>query len=229
MQSLPCDAAHLARLSGLYPDLLAGDDRLMRDLLGKARRVRLSAGEQPLARGTPAPGVLLPLSGTLRVYQLADDGREITLYRVGAGDMCIMSLVGVLAERAFCACVQAETDVDALLLDAGDFEVAMAASPEFRHWVLDALTERFCGLLGAFRDAVFDPLPIRLACLLGRLFERSGSDTVHITHQQLAHELGSTREVVSRHLKAFERHGCILLARGSIRIAPGQSLPLSID
>lgn len=224
----PGGVNRLARLAESYPELAAIADPDWHERLARARQLRLPALSPVLGRDIRSERFVLLLAGTVRVYQIADDGREITLYRVGPGDICVMSLAGLLGCQPFHACIQAETDIEALLLDASDFRAAMAGCAAFRDWVVGNLTTRFCGLLGTFHDTVFDPLAIRLACLLGRLFERAEDDGLHITHQQLAHELGTTREVISRHLKAFERHGCILLSRGCIRMAPGQHLPLDI-
>lgn len=218
----------LSRLDRAYPPLAGIDDPHWPDMVARARPLHMPPGMDVLSPGMRSQGLIMLLEGTLRVYQMGQDGREITLYRVAPGDICVMSLTSLIHQHPFGACVQTDTEVDALVLGAADFRIALAESAAFRDWVLSALTTSFREVLDTFHDAVFDPLSLRLACLLGRLFERSETDCLQITHQQLAQELGSTREVVSRHLKDFERHGCILLSRGCIRMAPGQHLPLDI-
>jgi len=215
-----------ARLATAYP-LLAGIDHPdWTRIIEHAPAIHVDARTLLLSHDTQCESFVLLLDGTVRVYQLAEDGREITLYRIAPGDICVMSLASLIHSQPFKAFAQTDTPIDALALSGTDFHQAMAMSAVFRGWVMGSLTNSFCGMLETFHGAVFERLEIRLACLLGQLFERAENDTLQITHQQLAQELGTTREAISRGLKRFEKQGCIELARGHIRIAPGQHLPL---
>lgn len=225
----PATTSRQARLSARYPLPADADHPDWDQIMRRAQDVRLPAGSRLLTQGMPCESFVLLLEGSVRVYQLAEDGREVTLYRINPGDICVMSLASLMQNRPFKAFAQADSDIEALVLGITDFKRALAVSDAFREWVLRSTTESFCDMLDTFHGAVFDRLEMRLACLLGRLFERAEQDTLQITHQQLAQELGTTREVISRGLKRFERQGCIELSRGQIRIAPGQRLPLDID
>jgi CRP/FNR family transcriptional regulator len=226
---MPSDSHdRFARLAGAYPLLARIDHPDWTRIIQHAHPIQVNAQTLLLSSDTRCETFVLLLDGTVRVYQLAEDGREITLYRIDPGDICVMSLSSLIHNRPFKAFAQADTPIQALALSGADFHQAMAVSAVFRGWVIGSLTGSFCEMLETFHGAVFDRLEMRLACLLGRLFERAEDDTLQITHQQLAQELGSTREAVSRGLKRFERQGCIMLARGHIRIVPGQHLPLDV-
>jgi len=218
----------LARLANAYPLLARIDHPDWTRIIEHAHAMRMDAHALLLSRDTRCENFVLLLDGTVRIHQLAEDGREITLYRIAPGDICVMSLASLIHSQPFKAFAQTDTAIEALALSGADFHQAMAVSSVFRGWVLGSLTHSFCEMLETFHGAVFDRLEMRLACLLGRLFERAEDDTLQITHQQLAQELGTTREAISRGLKRFEKQGCIVLARGHIRIVPGQHLPLDI-
>lgn len=219
----------LDRLAHAYAPLSRIDDPRWQCLLERAQPLSLPARSVLLHQQAQCDSFVLLLEGTVRIYQLAEDGREITLYRIAPGDTCVMTLASLIHGCPFKAFAEADSDIEALALSLADFREAMDISPVFRDWVMGSLTNSFCAMLDTFHDTVFDRLEMRLACLLGRLFERADDDTLRVTHQQLAQELGTSREVISRSLKRFERQGCIVLSRGQIRIAPGQSLPLDIQ
>ncbi|MDH5409316.1 MAG: Crp/Fnr family transcriptional regulator [Gammaproteobacteria bacterium] len=161
---------------------------------------------------------ILVLKGSVRIYQQTPDDREVTLYRIEAGQLCVLSINGLLRRRCFGAFANTESEVQALILSREQFLNAMAISSAFREYVLVNLTDRYHDVLELMEHTIFESLDTRLVCLLSRMSRDSGIDTIHITHQELARELGSSREVISRILKGLERQGCINLGRGSIQI-----------
>jgi CRP/FNR family transcriptional regulator len=200
----------------------AADD--LRRIMDMVQYVPIPAETVLLSEADPCTRFLFLFEGTVRIYQHAQDGRELTLYRLHPGDVCVMSLNSLLYHRPFNAVAKAETDLQAAALSESDFHYAMANIGGFREHVLKKTSDRFCDVLTLMQDTAFKRLDMRLACLLGSLFERAGSDTLKITHQELARELGTTREVVSRTLKEFERQKCITLSRGQIRVASADGL-----
>lgn len=130
----------------------------------------------------------------------------------------------MLKEQPFNAIAVTETPSLALVMPAADFNHVMNSSDTFRNFVLTTLTSRLCESMYLIQTTAFDNLNMRLACMLGGLFERNHSQTLEITHQDIAHELGTTREVISRILKEFERQGCINLSRGKIKLASAAGL-----
>jgi len=206
-------------LQSTYPLLatISAPDWL--DTINQAKNLQVGPGNILFSGSAPCNNFMLILKGVIRIYQTASDGREMTLYRVEAGDLCILSLNSMLQNRAFNAIAETESDVSALVLSADDFRHTMNISEIFRNYVLSTMTERLCEAMYLIQDTAFNHLNMRLACMLGSLFERSQSSVLKITHQELAHELGTTREVVSRILKEFERQNCVNLSRGKIELA----------
>ena len=213
-----------AAILAAYPELARIRDKAWLTAIQNAVHHRFSARTILLRGDVPVSQFLLMIEGSVRVYYPAHDGREITLYRVQPGDLCILSLNSLYQNRYFDVVAQASTDVYALAISAADYRAALAASEAFRTYVLSTLSGRLCELMCLVQDTAFQTLNVRLACLLGRLFERAKTGTIQVTHQQLAQEIGTTREVVSRILKEFEQQECIRLARGQIVLNDGSGL-----
>lgn len=211
-------------LQATYPALAEIRDPAWFDILERARPVHVPANTLFLNEGDNCDGFVLVLEGMVRIYQLAKDGRSVTLYRVTPGDICILSLNSLVQNQPFAAFAETESAVSGLGLSAQDFMLAMRCSESFSRLMLNKLVGRYRELMSLVQDTVFNRMDMRLACLLGRLFERNRSGTLHITHQELANELGTSREVVSRTLKEFERSGCIRLSRGKIHLCSAEGL-----
>jgi len=216
--------ANLRLISRVYPDLANPQKPECVELLARSPISLFPPGSLLVQANDTCRNFILLLEGHIRIYQMAEDGREITLYRIQPGDICLMSLNSLLNNKPLNASARCETEVRGLVLKQADFHRAMAISDNFRNLVLKSLTASVCELTDSFYDMAFQRLDVRLACLLGRLFERADSKTIKVTHQALAQELGTTREVVSRLLKQFEQQNCIALARGRITINNKSSL-----
>lgn len=158
------------------------------------------------------------LDGRVRVYQHTPDDRELTLYRIQAGDLCVLSVHALLGEQPFSAFAVTETVSYAIEIPYQRFMQAMSESEGFRRLVLFNLTGRCNELIQLTEQMVFNNLDSRLICHLSRLSRTLGTQTLHLTHQDLARELASSREVISRVLKSLQQQGCIELGRGVIRL-----------
>ena len=214
----------LKELQSAYPLLADFNDARWVNTINRAKNLEVGPKTILFSGSAPCNNFMLILKGTIRIYQTASDGREMTLYRVEAGNLCILSLNSLLQNHAFNAIAETESDVSALVLTADDFRHAMNISEAFRNYVLTTMTERLCEAMYLIQDTAFNHLNMRLACMLGSLFERNHNSVLKITHQELAHELGTTREVVSRILKEFERQNCVVLSRGKIELASAAGL-----
>lgn len=181
----------------------------------QARPVHLAAGSRAFTAGEKAPFFLLVERGTVRVVRTSADGREVVLYRVRAGESCILTTAAVLGDAAWSADAFADTDVDALALPAERMFALLAESAEFRKFALGAYAARLAQLMERVEEVAFEGIAPRLARTLLAL-ARDGR--VGLTHEALAAEIASAREVVSRQLKAFERDGIVLLARGAVEL-----------
>jgi CRP/FNR family transcriptional regulator len=158
----------------------------------------------------------LLLDGTVRVQQRSETGREVFLYRVHAGESCVLTTACMLAFEEYSADGIAETDVRAVAIPRKTFDALVARSPVFREFVFTAYSRRITDLFTLVDDIVFQRMDVRLAARLLELAD--GTDTVKATHAVLASELGTAREVISRTLSEFQRRGWIAQARGEVRL-----------
>ncbi len=205
-----------------FPALAAlpAQDRAI--LTDRAKRVTLPKGTTVFAPGRPPESFLLLLDGTVRVQQASASGREIVLYRVSAGETCIMTTACLLADELYSAEGIAESTVMAVAIPKAAFEDALARSPGFRRLVFSEYSNRFSDVMHVVEEVAFERLDKRLA---QRLLALAGADdTLTTTHQELATELGTAREVVGRQLKELERRGWVALSRGRIVLTDRNSL-----
>ena len=184
---------------------------------GIHRKVR--AGTILFDAHTPCGGFPLVLSGTVKVLQRYPNGRELPLYRVRPGESCLLSGSCLLGHSDYTASGIAETDVELLSLPATDFHALIASDEAFRHHVVNLFGERLATLLSLVEAIAYQKLDQRLAALL-----LAKGDPVNATHQVLADELGSVREIVSRLLRSFEDRGWVDVARERIRIVDRAAL-----
>ena len=185
------------------------------------------AGTQIFAPGKTAESLLLLLDGTVRVHQHSETGRDVFLYRVHAGESCVLTTACMLAFEDYSAEGTAETDVKAVAIPRKLFDELVAKSAVFREFVFTAYSRRITDLFSLIDDIVFQRMDIRLAT---RLLELAGeTETVHATHAVLATELGTAREVISRTLSEFQRRDWIEQSRGEVRIKAPAALKRHIN
>lgn len=178
--------------------------------------VHVAAGTEVFSPGQSADNLLLLLDGTVRVQQKSETGREVFLYRVHAGESCVLTTACMLAFEDYSAEGVAETDVTAVAIPRATFDDLAARSPVFREFIFRAYSRRITDLFSLIDDIVFQRMDVRLAA---RLLELAGDgDRVQATHQVLASEVGTAREVVSRTLSEFQRRGWIEQSRGEVRL-----------
>ena len=206
-----------------FPQLAALPAEDRRLLTERAGVVSLPAGATIFAPGVAAESFLLVLDGSLRVQQVSPtSGREIVLYRVTGGETCIMTTACLLSDERYAAEGIAETEVTAVGIPKAAFEEAVAHSSGFRRLVFADYAQRISDLMHVVEEVAFERLDKRLA---QRLLDLAGADgAVLATHQDLAAELGTAREVVGRQLKELERRGWVGLARGRIELKEPHSL-----
>lgn len=207
--------SHFPALAALKPPSLSS-------LTKAARLIHANAGTHVFTPGQLPTAYLLALSGSIRVQKTSETGREIVLYRVGAGESCVLTTACLIGEEAYEAEAIAETDVEAIALPRAAFDALVAEDAVFRRFVFTSFGTRMTELLRLIDDVAFARIDTRLAAKLVDLC--APGNTIAMTQQQLAAELGSAREVVSRQLQEFQRHGWITLARGTITIRDGAAL-----
>lgn len=199
-------------LSGL-PGLDAAAIKL---IAGRNEPVTAPGGTVLFQPGQACERLVLLTKGTVRVRMVSETGREIELYRVRPGDMCVMSVACLMGERPYQAEGIADGDIEGVAISRGLFRELLAQSEGFRETVIAVQTRRIFDLVGLVDELAFHRTEARLAA---RLLQRAGKDdTVAETHQELALDIGTAREVVSRRLKRFEAQGLVALERGRVRI-----------
>ncbi len=184
--------------------------------------ISVPKGERVFGSGKRPENLLMLISGTVRVQQTSDTGREIVLYRVHAGESCVLTTASLLAHEAYAAEGVAETDVKAVAIPRAVFDELIATSKHFRDFVFAAYSRRITDLFYVIDEIAFRRVDIRLAQKLIEL--QSNGKALQATHQQLAAELGTAREVISRQLQEFQRRGWVELARGEVRLTDATAL-----
>ncbi|SFR08521.1 Crp/Fnr family transcriptional regulator [Poseidonocella sedimentorum] len=189
---------------------------LRETLVARSAVISVPAGTMIFGPGKAPENLLLLLSGTVRVQQLSEQGREIVLYRVHAGESCVLTTACLMAYEDYSAEGIAETEVEAAAIPKSVFDDMIARSGTFREFVFSAYSRRITELFHVIEEIAFQRMDIRIAEKLLELMGRDGQ--IHATHQKMAAELGTAREVVSRQLNEFQRRGWIALSRGVIEI-----------
>ena len=191
-------------------------------LRAAARTVTYRKGSQVFGPDNVPDSLLFLYDGTIRVSQTSEGGREIVLYRVDAGESCVLTTACMLAEEAYNAEGTAETDIVAIVLPKPSFDRLVAEETAFRNFVFNAYSRRLIDLLRVVDDVAFGRIDVRLA---QRLLLLAGDATeIPATHQQLASELGTAREVVSRVLQDFQKRGLIGQSRGRLELCDKAAL-----
>ncbi|MDE2383123.1 MAG: Crp/Fnr family transcriptional regulator [Alphaproteobacteria bacterium] len=202
----------LARRLGL-------EDEAAQLVAGAVQAVPFKAGDTLFAPGRACEGFIILESGRVKVMVTAGNGRQIVLYHLASGQSCIVTTACLMANSAYEAEALAESDGLALVLGKAKFQALMDVSPRFRGFVFQGFAGRLGDVLGLMQTVMDRRVDRRLAALLA-----GGAPELKLTQQAIAQELGTAREVVSRHLKEFEQKGWLAVKRGRIAIARPQQL-----
>ena len=193
-------------------------------LVQNAKTVQYQKGMNILSGGDDCVGLLILRSGMIRTYLLSEEGREITLYRLGAGEMSILSASCVMPAITFDVQIDAEEDTEVLLIHAGTLSQLVAESVYVECFLYQLATVCFSNAMWAIQQILFMSFDRRLAIFLLKEREKRNSDTIHLTHEQVAKYMGSAREVVTRMLKYFAEEHIVELSRGGIRVTDPKQL-----
>ena len=168
--------------------------------------------------GNECTGVILVKSGSLRLYILSEDGKEITLYRIFPGEMCMLSASCVLETVTFDVFVDSEENSDCVVIGGCIFEDLSRRMSDVKIFALESALSRFSDVMWVMQQILFMSMDKRLAIFLIDESAKRGSDAISLTHEQIAKYMGSAREVVSRMLKYFASEGLVEVSRGGIKI-----------
>ena len=219
-QAPPLLPVQRQQLLDLYPVLASLSGERLEALLQSAAVVSIPAGAQLFAEHQPCMGFPLLLDGSIKVVKLSNIGRELMLYRVTPGSSCIISSSCLLGKSDYNARGIAETPLVLIVLPVVEFSRLLLEYPAFRDFVFHLFADRIGELMQLVEEVAFARLDQRLA----KLILARNEATLNVTHQQLADELGSVREIVSRLLKGFASQGLVSLGREQVAVVDREGL-----
>jgi CRP/FNR family transcriptional regulator len=210
----------MAELAEKFGPLLSEDSGDFRDFMQVAAVVELDKGQYVCHEGHACSHLALILDGTARVYKLGENGREITLYRVGPGESCILTASCILSSLPFPAFAVCESRVRAAVIPAAKVQQWLAHWPAWRDYVFGLVARRLTNVISVVEEVAFKRMDRRIADHL----LASNKSILHTTHQEIASDLGTSREVVSRILKDLENMNLVEVHRGTVEILAPERL-----
>ncbi len=210
------------RILKILPILQQADPRMKQDFQRIAYYAQIPGGRDIFTEGSDVDAIALLISGTVRVYKISDTGREITLYRFSGGESCILTANAILNDQSFSAIATIEDDAEAIMIPADTFRVWVNQYEIWRDFVFDLLSQRLSHVMEIVEEVAFGRMDVRVATFL---LDRSKTQNPLITtHHEIAAELGSSREVISRILASLANTHMIQVKRGAIEILDYESL-----
>lgn len=168
--------------------------------------------------GNECSGVILVRSGCLRLFMMSEEGRDVTLYRLHKGDICMLSASCVLDAITFDVFVDAQEDSECYVIGGPAFAAVSERNPQIKIFALETAVGRFSDVMWVMQQILFMSMDRRLAIFLLDESARNGTDVIALTHGQIARYMGSAREVVSRMLKYFVNEGIVEVSRKGVKI-----------
>lgn len=193
-------------------------------LLENAANVHYEKGENIHSADNDCIGVLVIKSGELRTYILSEEGKEITLYRMSEGEVCILSASCLIKNINFDVYIDAESETDVLLINSYVFSKLQSENVYVENFALHTTVDKFSDVMWAIQQILFLSFDKRLAAFLIDESIRTNSNDIKLTHEQIAKYMGSAREVVTRMLQHFENDGIVALYRGGLTIKDKQKM-----
>ena len=216
------EAKYYDQIAQALPFLKNKESEVAREFQKAAYYVRIPTGKDIFVEGDAVQSIALILSGNVRVYKIGENGREITLYRFGLGESCILTANAIMNQQTFPAVALVESEAEAIMVPADTFRDWMRRHEEWRTFLFDLLAQRLAAVMSLVDEVVFHRMDARVAALLLRRADQGS--VIQITHQEIAAELGSSREVMSRILEGFESAGMISSSRGQVEILDAAEL-----
>ncbi len=198
------------------PRLEKSADDMVCQLFDASMVISLDEDQTVFYKGDDCNNYLIILDGQVKVFSRAENGREILLYRLFSGDSCVLTTSCLFSNKNYPAEGKTETAVTALAIPATQFNSALQQSATFREITFSAFSSHLSDLITLVEEVAFGKIDSRLA---KHLLQQCGKDnTLTSTHQKIATDLGSAREVISRQLKELETKGYLIINRGNIKI-----------
>jgi CRP/FNR family transcriptional regulator, anaerobic regulatory protein len=199
-------------------DTITSSPQLLERLKANSQIKHFKAGEVVLGENCYIRSIPIVVSGSIRVARTEEDGREILLYYIKAGESCIMSFLGGIHQETSKVRAEVEEDAEIYFLPVDKMTLFIKEYPEWLEYIFKLYHKRFEELLEVVNAVAFKKVDERLLILLSKKADLTGSSEINITHEQLANELGTARVVVSRLLKSLEEQGRVKLGRNRIAL-----------
>lgn len=210
------DAEQFRRIARALPLLERADPELVREFREASFFARIPAGRDVFLEGDHVEAIALLISGVVRVYKISETGHELTLYRFGNGQSCILTANAILSQKTFPAVATVEQEAEAVMVPAEVFRRWVSRYDVWREFVFDLLSQRLASVMEIVDEVAFRRMDSRVADFL--LDRARVQNPAQITHQEIASELGTSREVISRLLEDFSEQGLIRAGRGEIEV-----------
>ncbi len=217
------DSRTRQQLQTLFPFLADSQQPLRDDFFRHASRIHLPAGQTIAYPGDECAQFILIISGHLRIFRATDNGREITLYRLGTGESCVLTAACIMGRQGFPAEARSTSPIDAVTIPAQQARNWLTSWPAWCTFTFGLVSQRLAEVIAMLEEVAFQRMNVRIAHYLLTL-STSDENPLHITHQQIADDLGTSREVVSRIIKSFEREHLLRASRKTISIIDRQRL-----
>lgn len=205
-------------MSSIQLDKVFHDVKLIEDIRNKAIRKTFNSGDVLLSTNDYVRAIPLVLEGSLKVFREDDEGREILLYYIKPGESCVSSFLGALNHEKNRVKAVVEEDAVIYFISSDDSNRWIGEHPEWAHFIFKLYNKRFEELLDSINAIAFHKMDDRIQHYLNEKVRLTQNEVLNITHQQIADEIGTAREVVSRILKAFEKEGKLKLSRNKITL-----------
>ena len=189
-----------------------------RQFIEQSLNVKYEKGKVLMYEGMSCNNAIFVLEGSIRVYKVSEEGKEITLYRVEKGETCIITISCILANVHYQAIAEVEEDVTMLMMPLKIFHGLFSSSMAFQQFIFRTLSTRMTEVMMIVEEVAFKSMNTRIASFLLDQKEKNNSDIIKITHEKIAMELGTAREVVSRVLTDFQKKGAVQVSRGKIKV-----------
>lgn len=216
------DQDQFDRVARALPFLRDAGEDLVRSFREESFIARVPAGKDVFVEGDQVGAIPLLVSGQVRVYQMGESGREITLYRFGPGQSCVLTANAILSQQTFPAIATVQEDAEAVMVPAATFREWVRAHDFWRDFFFELVSQRLASVMAVVDEVAFRRLDGRVAAvLLGR---SEAQNPIFVTHAEIASELGSSREVISRILEDFSGRGWIRTGRGQVEVIDRSAL-----
>jgi CRP/FNR family transcriptional regulator len=213
-----------AALEDIFPHWEKLTEQQQLELKKHTEERRFPKGQKPHQGSVDCAGLFLIKNGQLRVYILSETGKEVTLYRLFAWDICLFSASCIMKNISFELHVEAEKDTDVLIVPAALYERLMKASLPVADYTNQLMSSRFSDVMWIMEQILFTSFDSRLAAFLLEQSAIEQSSVLMITHDEIARHMGSAREVVTKMLNYFASEGMVQLSRGKITLLDEKKL-----